>query len=216
MDIDALQTRRFPQPPLAEKEFSLGDWSPGSAPPGNRKCNPLDAFTHSQKEKLLQLRDALLNCMAGVARDTRADNSESSPLGTHNGDAGSDAYDRDFALGLLSQERTALIEIDQALERIESGSYGICEMSGRPIPISRLEAIPFARFTVECQSEMEERRKAPHGQRSIASLFEVADEETSEPEESYTEQGQVGGAGGPRHQPRAGVATRPGPRAELG
>jgi len=207
MDIDALQTRRFPQPPLAENDFSLDDWSPGRTPPGNRKRDRLDAFTHSQKEKLLQLRDALLNCMAGVARDTRADNSESSPLGTHNGDAGSDACDRDFALGLLSQERTALLEIDQALKRIESGRYGICEMSGRSIPVSRLKAIPFARFTVECQFKMEERRKAPHGQRSIASLFEVADEETSEPEESPIEQGRDGGAGGSRHQRTAGFAT---------
>ena len=194
MNIDALHTLRFPQPPLVENDFSLGDWSPGRTPSGNRKCNPLGAFAYSQKEKLLQLRDDLLNCMAGVARDTRADNNESSPLGMHKGDAGSDACDRDLALGLLSQERAALIEINQALERIESGRYGICEMSGRPIPISRLKAIPFARFTVECQAEMEGRGKSPHRQRSIASLFEVADEEMSEPDEGSSEQEQVGGA----------------------
>ena len=47
-------------------------------------------------------------------------------------------------------------EIDAALQRIEEGSYGICEMSGRPIPVARLRAIPFARFTVECQTRIEE------------------------------------------------------------
>src|SRR6266436_5872450 len=78
---------------------------------------------------------------------------EASAFGMHQADAGSDAYDRDFALSLLSQEQDALYEIDQALKRIELGTYGKCEMSGKPIPHARLEAIPFARFTVECQSQ---------------------------------------------------------------
>jgi DnaK suppressor protein len=68
----------------------------------------------------------------------------------HQADAGSDAYDRDFALNLLTQEQDALYEIEEALKRVDSGTYGICEMSGKPIPQARLEAIPFARFTVEC------------------------------------------------------------------
>src|SRR5690348_17477150 len=120
-----------------------------------RKLSP---FVRKQKDKLLQLRDAMVDSMAGVAQDTlrsRAEGSEASAFGMHQADAGSDAYDRDFALSLLSQEQDALYEIDQALKRIELGSYGICEMSGKPIPRARLEAIPFARFTVECQSQHE-------------------------------------------------------------
>src|SRR5207302_8392003 len=119
-----------------------------------RKLNP---FTRKQKEKLLQLRDAMVDSMAGVAQDTlrsRAEGSEASAFGMHQADAGSDAYDRDFALSLLSQEQDALYEIDQALKRIELGTYGKCEMSGKPIPHARLEAIPFARFTVQCQSQL--------------------------------------------------------------
>jgi RNA polymerase-binding transcription factor DksA len=77
----------------------------------------------------------------------------------HQADAGSDAYDRDFALSLLSQEQDALYEIEEALKRIEAGVYGICEMSGKPIPHPRLEAIPFARCTVECQSQIEKEKK---------------------------------------------------------
>ncbi len=72
---------------------------------------------------------------------------------------GSDAYDRDFALSLLSQEQDALYEIEEALKRIEGGTYGMCEMSGKPIAHARLEAIPFARFTVECQSQIEKKTK---------------------------------------------------------
>ena len=103
----------------------------------NNRPRKLDPFTRGQKEKLLQLRDAMVDSMAGVAQDTlrsRAEGSEASAFGMHQADAGSDAYDRDFALSLLSQEQDALYEIDQALKRIEVGTYGICEMSGKPIP----------------------------------------------------------------------------------
>src|ERR1700686_1514904 len=148
-----------------------------------RKLSP---FTRKQKEKLLQLRDAMVDSMAGVAQDTlrsRAEGSEASAFGMHQADAGSDAYDRDFALSLLSQEQDALYEIDQALKRIEVGTYGICEMSGKPIPHARLEAIPFARFTVECQSQLEKQNKMSRVRQSVTSLFGLTDDEGGEGEE---------------------------------
>src|SRR5437660_4884095 len=149
-----------------------------------RKLNP---FTRKQKEKLLNLRDAMVDSMAGVAQDTlrsRAEGSEASAFGMHQADAGSDAYDRDFALSLLSQEQDALYEIDQALKRIDLGTYGICEMSGKQIPRARLEAIPFARFTVECQSQLEKQNKASRVRQSVTSLFGLTEEEeTPETEE---------------------------------
>ena len=78
----------------------------------------------------------------------------------HTGDAGSDSYDRDFALNLLAKEQDALSEIEQAITRAETGVYGICEMSGERIPNERLEAIPFARFTVACQASWEKEHGA--------------------------------------------------------
>src|SRR5919201_266585 len=155
----------------------------------NHRERKLDPFTRQQKEKLLQLRDAMVDSMAGVAQDTlrsRAEGSEASAFGMHQADAGSDAYDRDFALSLLSQEQDALYEIDQALKRIELGTYGICEMSGKPIPRARLEAIPFARFTVECQSQLEKQNKASRVRQSVTSLFGLTDEEGGETEEEET------------------------------
>jgi RNA polymerase-binding transcription factor DksA len=152
----------------------------------NHKARKLDPFTRSQKEKLLQLRDAMVDSMAGVAKDnlrSRAEGSEASAFGMHQADAGSDAYDRDFALSLLSQEQDALYEIDQALKRIELGTYGICEMSGKSISHARLEAIPFARFTVECQSQLEKQNKASRVRQSVTSLFGLTDEEAAEGEE---------------------------------
>ncbi len=105
----------------------------------------------------------------------------------HQADAGSDAYDRDFALSLLSQEQDALYEIDQALKRIELGTYGVCEMSGKPIPHARLEAIPFARFTVECQSQLEKQSKQSRVRQSVTSLFGLTDEEGGEGEAEESE-----------------------------
>jgi RNA polymerase-binding transcription factor DksA len=152
----------------------------------NHKQKKLDPFVRGQKDKLLQLRDAMVDSMAGVAKDnlrSRAEGSEASAFGMHQADAGSDAYDRDFALSLLSQEQDALYEIDQALKRIEMGTYGVCEMSGKPISHARLEAIPFARFTVECQSQLEKQNKASRVRQSVTSLFGLTEEEGGESEE---------------------------------
>ena len=146
----------------------------------------LSPFLRKQKGKLLHLRDSLLDSMMGVSRDTlrsRAEGSEASAFGMHQADAGSDAYDRDFALSLLSQEQDALYEIEEALKRVDAGSYGICEMSGKPIPHARLEAIPFARFTVECQTQIEKQKKAQRVRQPVTSLFGLTEDEGSEGEE---------------------------------
>ncbi len=156
----------------------------------NNHEKKLSPFIRKQKDKLLQLRDAMVDSMAGVAQDTlrsRAEGSEASAFGMHQADAGSDAYDRDFALSLLSQEQDALYEIDQALKRIELGTYGVCEMSGKPIPHARLEAIPFARFTVECQSQLEKQSKASRVRQSVTSLFGLTEDEGGEGEAEESE-----------------------------
>ena len=146
----------------------------------------LPPFLRKQKKRLLALRDAMLDSMNGVAQDNlraRAEGNEASAFGMHQADAGSDAYDRDFALNLLSQEQDALYEIDEALKRIELGTYGTCEMSGKPINHERLEAIPFTRFTVECQSQIERQNKAKRVRQSVTSLFGLTDDEKEDSEE---------------------------------
>ena len=122
------------------------------------KGNHSPAFVDKQHQRLLDLRDMLVDSMSGMTRDTirnAPEGSEASGSGQHQGDAGSDAYDRDFALSVLAKEQDALYEIEQALRRIKSGTYGLCEISELKIPIARLEAIPFARLTVECQAQWE-------------------------------------------------------------
>jgi RNA polymerase-binding transcription factor DksA len=153
----------------------------------------LTPFLKKQQEKLLHLRDAMLDSMMGVAKDnlrTRAEGSEASAFGMHQADAGSDAYDRDFALSLLSQEQDALYEIEEALKRIDFGTYGVCEMSNKPIAHARLEALPFARFTVECQSQIEKQGKVTRARVPVTSLFGLTEEEgggESEEEEPATD-----------------------------
>ena len=123
-----------------------------------RKPVKLTNFVKKQRQRLLTMQDELMDAMYGVQQETLRNgpsSGEASVSGTHLGDAGSDAYDRDFALNLLSQEQDALQEIQAALERITEGIYGICGMSGKKIPQARLEAMPIARLTVECQSQWE-------------------------------------------------------------
>ncbi len=70
-------------------------------------------------------------------------------------DAGTDNFDRDFALSLLSSEQESLKEIEAAIDRIYKGTYGICEVTGETIDPDRLEAVPFTRFSLEGQREYE-------------------------------------------------------------
>ena len=118
----------------------------------------LTVFEKKQKQRLLDLRDQITDSMYGMQQDTiknAVEGNEANGSGMHQADAGSDAYDRDFALTLLSKEANALGEIEEALQRLELGTYGVCEVSGAKIPQPRLEAMPFARLTVECQAAKE-------------------------------------------------------------
>ncbi|MCH2073706.1 MAG: hypothetical protein MK130_02425 [Puniceicoccaceae bacterium] len=79
-------------------------------------------------------------------------------------DSGTDSFDRDFALSLVSCEQDALIEIEEAILRIKDGSYGVCEITNKAIPAARLSAVPFTRYSVEGQAEHERNqyRKSNH------------------------------------------------------
>jgi DnaK suppressor protein len=157
--------------------------------PAKKEPVKLTPFLERQRDRLLQLRDSLLDSMSGVAKDTlrsRAEGSEASAFGMHQADAGSDAYDRDFALSLLSQEQDALYEIEEALKRIDAGTYGVCEMSGKPIAHARLEALPFARYTVECQAQFEKQKRIAKSRTPVTSLFGLTEDEGDDDAEEET------------------------------
>ncbi len=78
-------------------------------------------------------------------------------FGEHLADAATDSYDRDCALALMSSSQNALYEIEEALNRIANGTYGICEVTGQPIETPRLKAIPWTRFSLAAQEQLEAR-----------------------------------------------------------
>jgi RNA polymerase-binding transcription factor DksA len=117
------------------------------------------------QERLLELREQLLRQRDGLAKDSAQ---EMASYSLHMADSGTDNFDRDFALSLLSSDQDAIYEIDEALLRMERKSYGVCELTGKPIPKSRLEAIPWTRFTVQAQAQLE--REGALRQRRLGAL----------------------------------------------
>ena len=119
-------------------------------------------------QRLLDLRDQLMRQMNGLARESAQ---EMTGYSLHMADSGTDNFDRDFALSLLSADQDAVYEIEEALKRIEKNTYGICELTGKPIPKTRLEAIPWTRFTVQAQAQLE--REGALRQRRLGALGSV-------------------------------------------
>ena len=105
-----------------------------------------------QRNKLLRARAALVEQIKRLTEDASEDVPEYS---IHMADAGTDSFDRDLNLGLASFEQEALYEVDAALKRIDDGTYGVCELTGRPIPWKRLEAVPWTRFTIQTEAQLE-------------------------------------------------------------
>jgi RNA polymerase-binding transcription factor DksA len=156
-------------------------------------------FLKKQRIRLIELRDLYMNAAEGVANESlRNNDGNESAFGMHQADAGSDAYDRDFALSLLAKEQDAIYEINEALKRIDQGTYGICEMSGELISEERLEALPFTRFTVVCQGRLESEQRSGRWNRPVRSLFgldesaEDADDDKDDEETSTTQSSNNG------------------------
>jgi len=100
-----------------------------------------------------------------------SDDSGESAYGNHQSDAGTDTFDRDFALSLVSSEQDALNEIEEAILRIKNGSYGVCEITNKAIPAARLTAVPFARYSVEGQAEHEKNQHRKNNRIAAGGIF---------------------------------------------
>lgn len=109
-----------------------------------------------------------------LKRSSKDDSGDLSSYGQHMADAGTDTFDRDFALSLVSSEQEALTEIDAAIKRIRDGSYGVCEITQKPIAKERLLAVPFTRYSAEAQKDLEKNR---YRTRTASGLFGELGEE---------------------------------------
>lgn len=154
---------------------------------GQPKINPKWAKYYNI---LIDLRDRLRQQIEGLAEDSAQ---EIPSYSLHMADSGTDNFDRDFALSLLSSDQDAIYEIEEAIKRIERNTYGICELTGKPIPKARLDAIPWTRFTVEAQAQLERegnwraRRLGDLGTVDTSAVVEVEETETEEEEKPIKE-----------------------------
>ncbi len=125
--------------------------------------------------QLQSLRDRLLDSRATHL----AEGAEpSKPPGIDMADSATDSFDHDLALGLLSYEQDALCEIDAALQRIQNGTYGLCEETAQPIPAARLEAVPWTRYTKDVEARLERAERAgPLRQASLGPVHPLEEPE---------------------------------------
>ena len=145
---------------------------------------------------LLQSRERLLKAQRGQLQEA------AEPMERHSmdmADSASDEFDHDLALSELSTDQNALYEVEEALKRIASGSYGVCEETGEPIPAARLRAIPWARFSKVVEERLEKKGiiRRPHLGK-VSSVFgsqpeSWASAEETEETEALSENGEAKG-----------------------
>lgn len=114
------------------------------------------------KKLLLKKRDELMANVSHITEDTRKNSQKEasgdlSAYSLHMADMASDNYDREFSLKLASGERDTLLDIDEAMMRINDKSYGKCILCGRDIARKRLTAVPHAKLCMSCKSKEEKK-----------------------------------------------------------
>jgi len=185
-----IETVKKPAPPAASKPKSkptsaaaiLGR-SPAIASKDARPFLKVKPEWMEYYTTLIDLRERLITQREGLAKESTE---EVQSYSLHMADAGTDNFDRDFALSLLSSDQDAIYEIDEALKRIEKKTFGVCELTGKIIPKARLDAIPWTRFTVEAQAQLE--REGALRQRKLGSLGTVDSTVGVESEETEAEE----------------------------
>lgn len=110
----------------------------------------------SYREILTQLRREVSGDISSLEAD--AFSTDGDRLSVDNpADIGSESFAQEFSLELLQRDEATLAEIDEALGRVKAGTFGLCEGCEEPIPKVRLNAVPHARFCVDCQRKNERR-----------------------------------------------------------
>jgi DnaK suppressor protein len=112
------------------------------------------------RELLLQKRGELAGDVERLTAEARKENgfNEQSTMPIHMADLGSDNWEQDFTLGLIVNEQNLVREIDEALDRIEDKTYGMCLATQKKITIARLRAKPWAKYCIEYERAREEGR----------------------------------------------------------
>ncbi len=171
-----------PRPPLAVATvFDILGISPASPTINREKLDEQDVPRKWKKyyKLLVDLREHHSSGVETRAeevmkRSAKDDAGDLSSYGQHLADAGSESFERDMAYNIISNQKEILSEIDEAIKRIKNGTYGICEVTGLPIPESRLMSIPYTRCTKEGQEIKETEIKRQKANRRT-SLYDMSD-----------------------------------------
>ncbi len=137
----------------------------GSAPPAKAaapepKAKP-PVKSPLKKNELNVFRDRLQEKLETLVGDLRSMEKQAFKAGdqdasaNHMADFGSDNYEQDFTLGLIENDETVVKQINEALARMNAGTYGVCQECGQPIPEARLEVLPWTPCCVNCQAKLE-------------------------------------------------------------
>ncbi len=150
----------IPSGPAASPSQPLGYHGQSADGPRHETKSPFG------KRELAHFRQILLQKRVELVRDVSSMESEAlkgesgslSSLPQHLAEQGSETYDQSLSLDLAAYDRKLIKEIDDALARIEKGTYGICELTGKPIKVERLEELPWARYSIEAARDLERRQ----------------------------------------------------------
>jgi RNA polymerase-binding protein DksA len=160
------------------------------------KAKPLSAQQLAHfREKLLAEKRHVMEEMGGLTSGTLRKSisdeaGENSRYSYHLGDVASLSYGREFSMGLAERQQNYLEQIDEALQRIEDRTYGICKVTGESIPLERLEEVPVAKYSVKGKEQLEQQRRqglsghrrgADAGIGEIAPAFEIEEQQPEQP-----------------------------------
>lgn len=147
----------IPATALSETDLILNLGNPDAK--ADAPAKHIDPRWQKQYQGLRDFRDYLIDEISG--HESEAREVQPDPLQDPNAESATSDFLRDYLLGMTSTEQDTLGEVEHALRRIEDGTYGTCELTGKPISAERLQAIPWTRHTVEMQTLVERHNEAP-------------------------------------------------------
>ncbi len=106
-----------------------------------------------------KLAGEIKNIAHEASKSPRDASGDLSAYTVHMADMAADTYERELSLNIVSSEQQILYQIDDALKRLDDGSYGVCQQCSQPITMSRLKAVPYASYCIECQRAKEQKNK---------------------------------------------------------
>ena len=111
------------------------------------------------KALLIKVRETINGDINHIAKENLKSQKESSGdlsgYSFHMADMASDSYDRELSLNIAGEEQEIIYEIDDALKRMEEGKFGLCMSCDKKIPQKRLNAVPYAKYCIQCKSKEE-------------------------------------------------------------